>query len=237
MNYRLLLLLSLLLFLASVSIKIWMVKAQRQRKQVGTPSCNVFVSNSASATKCARTKCLSPQGDSFENYERCTPDPYTQDKQICEAVPTDCELTQSVSCSDGDRTISYNYYCPNSNLSTGNTLTIICPVTCTKCLVKPNLYNQCPRGYYNDNGCCIPREQIACTTPAINGSCPLGGPPDEFGMCCSSADCGEPVVYPCNAYLPANNCPYTFEQSPCPPSPVLIDVAGNGFDLTDAAEG
>jgi hypothetical protein len=163
MNYRLLLQLSFCFFIAAASIKMYVVHAQRQRIQIGTPKCELFNSNSDAATKCAKTVCTAG-GDSFGNYTECSPDPYEQNKQLCEQLPyQNCEVTQTVKCSTDNRTINYSYYCPANNLSSGYTETIICPVTCTKCLTQPNAYGLCPSGYTNDNGCCIPREQIVCT--------------------------------------------------------------------------
>jgi hypothetical protein len=44
-------------------------------------------------------------------------------------------------------------------------------------------------------------------------------------------------TYACDNPIPDTNCPYIIDTNPCKPSPVLIDVAGNGFDLTDASGG
>jgi hypothetical protein len=43
---------------------------------------------------------------------------------------------------------------------------------------------------------------------------------------------GAPTDCPCGLDLNTCNC-----KSPCPPSPILIDVTGNGFSLTDLANG
>lgn len=55
----------------------------------------------------------------------------------------------------------------------------------------------------------------------------------EAGMCCPDP----PTMYPCDSFLPDTACPYSVDASPCWPSPILIDIAGDGFDLTDAAGG
>lgn len=52
------------------------------------------------------------------------------------------------------------------------------------------------------------------------------------------AECPPPMpVYPCNAFVPDTSCPYRIDYEPCMTSPILIDVAGNGFNLTSAVDG
>jgi hypothetical protein len=79
-----------------------------------------------------------------------------------------------------------------------------------------------------------------CTTPSWNGSCPLGYSMGLTGLCCDTGD-SCPVdsmpTYSCENNIPDTNCPYIIDTNPCKPSPVLIDVAGNGFDLSDASGG
>lgn len=73
-----------------------------------------------------------------------------------------------------------------------------------------------------------------CTTPGWNGSCPLGTTYDySSGLCCSS---GEMVS------CPPINCTEGYAQDPttcdcAPVSPIIIDIEGNGFALTNAQGG
>jgi hypothetical protein len=77
--------------------------------------------------------------------------------------------------------------------------------------------------------CNIPRTTTnACTTAGFNGSCPPGTEPDNFGRCCATA--GEAGGVVCDILT-------TGRFAPVCPSPILIDVVGNGFDLTDFAGG
>jgi hypothetical protein len=55
----------------------------------------------------------------------------------------------------------------------------------------------------------------------------------EVGACCTDP----PPTYPCDAPLPQTNCPYNIDSNPCFASPILIDIAGNGFNLTDTTGG
>lgn len=47
----------------------------------------------------------------------------------------------------------------------------------------------------------------------------------------------EPPTYRCDLEVPETNCPYYVDSRPCIPSPIIIDVAGNGFALTNSANG
>ena len=71
-----------------------------------------------------------------------------------------------------------------------------------------------------------------CTTEGFAGGCPPGTEPNGYGMCCLSSGgcegwdvCDEPEVYD------------TLTCSCVYPSPIIIDAAGDGFRLTDAAGG
>ncbi len=93
---------------------------------------------------------------------------------------------------------------------------IICYLDCTQ-------FNNSTASAYSSGG-------NNCDTPIFNGSCPTGTSPNyTTGRCCTCNNAGPSID------------PLTGEPLPdaqvCPASPIVIDVAGNGFNLTNNAGG
>ena len=86
---------------------------------------------------------------------------------------------------------------------------------------------------------------LNCTTAGWDGSCPPGTTSYGSGVCCSSSigsgSCSTAFADKCLGY----GYDYDFESCTCSGgcggdgscSPILVDVSGNGFSLTDAANG
>jgi len=84
-------------------------------------------------------------------------------------------------------------------------------------------------------------------TPGFDGSCPPGTYPDGAGMCCSGDGCNGAAALASSeidaSLAPApggGSCPtdYAWDGCQCvPTSPIVIDIMGNGFDLTGAEAG
>jgi len=73
-----------------------------------------------------------------------------------------------------------------------------------------------------------------CSDIFGESSCPSGQSYDyDFGGCCPDP----PETYQCGHILPETNCPYIIYGYGSCYSPVLIDIAGDGFSLTSAANG
>jgi hypothetical protein len=106
------------------------------------------------------------------------------------------------------------------------------------CMLSPNrMHFECGDNDVGEGG-------ALCTTPGFDGTCPPGTYPDDFGMCCTGLASGEgdlcpdpPESYQCGTILPMTNCPYTIYGYGSCYSPILIDVAGDGFRLTSTAQG
>lgn len=92
--------------------------------------------------------------------------------------------------------------------------------------------------------CALATAGSMCTTPALNGTCPIGTSPNGSGLCCFSS--GE-VTTGCNADFASRcmrfNGEYDFLTctclgcDTCGGSPIVIDIAGDGIALTNAADG
>lgn len=100
-----------------------------------------------------------------------------------------------------------------------------------------------------------PAEGGGCTTPGFDGSCPPGTVPNGSGLCCPSGGgiCGELFAPLTQAQSPLIINPGCcddverllcfqgggeWQESTCSCySPIVIDVVGNGFNLTNPANG
>jgi hypothetical protein len=73
-----------------------------------------------------------------------------------------------------------------------------------------------------------------CSDIGGPSSCPSGQIYDyDFGVCCADP----PETYQCGHILPETNCPYTIYGYGSCYSPVLVDIAGDGFSVTSVANG
>jgi hypothetical protein len=72
-----------------------------------------------------------------------------------------------------------------------------------------------------------------------NSSCATPTPtPDDNGGGGGDIACADPPpTYLCDAAIPDTNCPYYVDTNDCRSSPIIIDINGDGFNLTDAPRG
>jgi len=151
-----------------------------------------------------------------------------------------------------NETNSDNPYEHNRSMPTLCDVAAVAGLYCLLCIPT-----DCDEDYiWSDVSCsCVPMGNISCTTPGWDGSCPPGTSPNGFGMCCGQGGCETNGFFWnfTNSYCqedpwycdqtPSNCNPgqsWSDETCRCegdPGSPILVDVDGNGFDLTDAANG
>lgn len=80
-----------------------------------------------------------------------------------------------------------------------------------------------------------------CTTPGYNGSCPPGTYPNGSGLCCSSGGGSCSTAFANKCYMYGGE--YDFESCSCygcdycGGSPILVDINGDGFSMTDVDGG
>ncbi|MDQ6785251.1 MAG: hypothetical protein M3033_00330 [Acidobacteriota bacterium] len=136
---------------------------------------------------------------------------------------------------------------------------ITCPGGATTCTAS-ELYNNTERGttaptdcdnqkiraagQYNQNTVNQPDPngggQLDCSPP--NGSsCPINTYYNySTGLCCPGGCPDPPPTYSCEVMMSEqivdNGCPYYVER-PCGATPIVVDVLGNGFDLTSVNDG
>jgi hypothetical protein len=79
-----------------------------------------------------------------------------------------------------------------------------------------------------------------CTTPGFNGTCPIGTTPNGSGLCCATTTttCSTALMSKCLMYG-GDIDPFTCTCTGCcgAGSPIVLDVAGNGIALSNAAGG
>lgn len=77
-------------------------------------------------------------------------------------------------------------------------------------------------------------------TPSVNGTCPPGSVASGSGLCCATSNqCSRPLANKCLMFggdFDFSNCTCA-GCSTCGSSPIVIDIAGNGIDLSDAQAG
>ena len=73
-----------------------------------------------------------------------------------------------------------------------------------------------------------------CTTPGINGTCPLGTAPDGYGMCCPTGSACVPSFIKC---LKSDDGSGGTGCDACGGSPILLDINGDGFAMTGTTGG
>jgi hypothetical protein len=236
------LILLLLAIAISSGILTYSGLAQIITKTLGVPRCEAF--NDASGDHCYRLR-RDATPDAYGNYKKCDGTPGEDNGlagtateldgvELCEVPPDGGTITEHITCNATTPPLSIHYaYITNTGATKSSQAGMKCPHDCWKCEVDPNFYGFCSAGRHKNTttGCCDLNGTVAgggCTTPGWDGSCPPGTEDDGTGWCCSTGDGG----YSCDWCPPDQDC----WRNGCM-SPILIDVLGNGFNLTSAQNG
>ena len=178
--------------------------------QVGTVGHEMY--EDLQHNKCGRISC-NPNPDDYSNYVRCDGSPPTaglSGVDLCE-VPGRQIISHIAYSAGPPPQLTYSWQDSNGVIKS-EIQSLICPHSCEKCAVEPNGLGMCPSGYIKNNytGCCVQRQLIAgCYNQA------------SFCNQWDYSGCDEP----------------TPDGRVCIASPILVDVMGDGFNLTDFAGG
>lgn len=213
------------------------ILAQIEERNLGTPECNEY--RDTDGKKCFDLKCRFTHPSTPSNGWNCptTGGGSGQSYTINMCEYNSCRKpTDILSCETdppNDNAISYSFEdCDGEHKV--DTAYIVCPIKCTKCITPPNGYGQCPQGYFKRANCCIPRE-VGGGGGCLSGKT-IEGKESKDG---DSAD----LCSPCNptqqeldeCWMSGGN--YDWASCFCGGSPIVIDVLGNGFNLTSAEDG
>ena len=206
------LIIGLLLFALASCLLTYSVLAQMITKSVGTPSCRAF--NDYSGSHCYELKC-DPSPDNYSNYKTCDGREISstlEGVQLCEIPANVGTVTKPITCRATAPTSIFYTWIDHDGTEHFQVKSITCPHSCQKCAVSPDAYDICPRGYTRNNftGCCDQNQQYTCYS--------------QQEYCLTYPDDGR-----CSEPQPDGRI--------CMPSPIIIDTAGDGFSLTDAAGG
>lgn len=238
MNYARLLLLSLIIF-GSLSITTVVILSQSSTRQVGVANCEIYTEGSG--VRCARIRCdtngytVPGQGGNHG----CTPTHPAQQSQLhCESRGgSNCEVTTQVSCNLDSRGASFGRTCTLEDgtiiFSTVQSPQITCPVTCPGC-PTPSGNKPCRQAVWNTTYCKWDRSPCD-VAQCLSGLNTLG---EKFREGDSSNLCNGCNADPNEVILcQQSGGTYDYIICECPQSPIIIDVSGNGFNLTSLENG
>lgn len=246
MNSARLLLISTIIFI-SLAITTVVVVSQGTTREVGVPSCVVYLEQSG--VRCARIRCDATgyaQVPAPGQSPNCTPThPSEQYVLHCESAGgSNCEVVGQMTCNLDNKSANFGRSWTNPNddtvyIRTIHSAEIICPVTCPGC-PTPSGTKPCRRAVWNTTFC--KWDRTPCDTAGGGGGddCRSGFTvwgekfeEDDPSDICSPCDPDPTEVFMCQQ----SGGTYDWGSCQCGQSPIVIDVLGNNFNLTNAANG
>lgn len=240
MTYPRLFLIALIVFAFLFTINgILLFKAQQPTRQVGRPVCEIYPNDGFPEFKCADIRCDSTGYviAGTGTASGCIPTHPSEQKVtgFCESRPAGCVLVDRMTCDAqiNNRGAFYSREC-GEVIRIIQSVPIVCPVTCPGC-PTPSGRKPCRRAVWNTTYCQWDRTPCDVAGGGCN-ECPALGFENSFECltnnleetgCCSNYEAAECVTNGGSWDEPTCTCI----------SPIVVDVAGNGFNLTNAAGG
>lgn len=230
------------LLLLSIAVNTVEVGTAQGGSCAGINRCETYVSNGG-GTQCAALYCSQSRNSASCNLQKCA------------HIPASCGsgsyYDSDMTCSANNQGASTTYYCASTDQLRVVALTgpgpcgpapsptpSPTPTPCTHrqgdCLRSSDC---CSDEACNvDTGTCqnLPIAGGNCTTPGYTGGCPPGTFPNGYGLCCASGlGCDQqPTNCDTGSFWSTDTCQCEWWNSP-----IVVDVSGNGFDLTNGAGG
>lgn len=115
------------------------------------------------------------------------------------------------------------------------------PSECDNKVIKCQVYRLCPTPTPTPVQTPDPAQNCEPPYGVEYSHCPVGTFYNStIGLCCPAFCPDPPMTYPCEFFmseqLEGETCPY-YVQRPCGATPIVVDVAGNGFNLTSVGNG
>ncbi|HEY0427453.1 MAG TPA: hypothetical protein VGC76_06570 [Pyrinomonadaceae bacterium] len=156
-----------------------------------------------------------------------------QSAQICELRPGACHVIESerLACDPGNKSASYGRDC-NGTLNTVTSDYISCPISCT--CPQPIGTKPCKRAIWNTDTCSW--NDAVCYNECRSGYTTSGEKitkETDSAARCSPCNPDPTEVFMCQQ----GGGTYDWSSCQCGQSPIVIDVLGNGFNLTNSANG
>jgi len=239
MNYARLLLISVILFVFLCTATVVIV-SQSSTRQVGTPNCEIYTEGSG--VRCARIRCDTSDSSGIPaqgTTPNCSPTHPSEQYQLhCESRGgANCEVTSQVTCNADSRGASFGRTCTEEDdiirIRTIQSPQITCPVTCPGCpTAGPN--KPCRRATWDTTYCRwndAPCYTAECRSAETDTSAKIFK--GDTAQRCTACNPEPWELQDCSAL--GGNYDWTYCQ--CGFSPIVIDVAGNGFNLTSSSNG
>jgi hypothetical protein len=242
MIYRRILLISIIAFALLATANI-IVISQSSTRQVGIPTCEIYTETGGNQRRCARIYCdasaysVPSQGCYYLdiNGNQIPTHPRDESALLCENGVGECTVlnNERIKCNLNQKSAEFGITCPDGSTRTISSRIINCPVTCPGC-PTPSGTKPCSRAVWDKTYCKWDRSP--CNIAQCLSGLTTSGEKFEEGdptNICSPCNPDPAEVFSCQQ----GGGVYDYSSCQCGQSPIVIDVLGNGFNLTNAQNG